>query len=366
MFTQCSKCETIFKLSADVLRAAGGQVRCGRCGEVFNALARLAEQPGAFAVGESPLELEARADRILESAPEPRGETAEDFAGDAPPGVELARLEVTDWPGEEPEDPSLEFTLPPGELDRIFVANKIRLPGAAEPGADPAAVLSVADIPLPREPAAVIGLEVSENAQRELLEARAEPDEPPDDIPRIDLSPPPAPRQPKAAWIAAALSLALLLALQLIHQNRAWLAANTGLAGPLHALYARLGDPLPMSADLSAYELRQWGVTGEPDASGALHVRASILNTATALQPYPLLRVALADRFGHRIGTREFAADEYLGKPTVGQLAPGERADATINIQDPGKDAEGFEIDVCLRAANHRITCANDQAARPK
>ncbi len=48
LFTQCSKCETVFKLSAEVLRAAGGQVRCGKCGEVFNALARLAEDSTAF------------------------------------------------------------------------------------------------------------------------------------------------------------------------------------------------------------------------------------------------------------------------------------------------------------------------------
>ena len=68
MYTQCSKCETVFKLSAEVLRAAGGQVRCGKCGELFNALARLAEESSAFPSGESPLELEARADSILESS----------------------------------------------------------------------------------------------------------------------------------------------------------------------------------------------------------------------------------------------------------------------------------------------------------
>ncbi len=364
MFTQCSKCETIFKLSPDVLRTAGGQVRCGRCGEVFNALARLAEQPGAFAVGESPLELEARADRILESPPPPpeRG-TADDFESRAAPGVELARLEVTDWPTEEAEDPSLEFTLPPGELDRIFVANKSRPPGGLELGTQERAAAGGAS---PPAAASVIGLEVSEIAQRALLEARAEPEEPPDDIPRIDLSPPAAPRRPIAAWIAAALLLGLLLAVQVIHQNREWLVGNTGLAAPLRAVYAKLGSPLPVPADLGAYQLRQWGVTGDPDASGALHVRASILNTAADFQPYPLLRVTLADRFGHRIGTREFAAPEYLGRPTTGLLAPGERADATINILDPGKDAEGFEIDVCLRTADHRIACANDLAARAK
>jgi predicted Zn finger-like uncharacterized protein len=363
LFTQCSKCETIFKLSAAVLRTAGGQVRCGRCGEVFNALARLAEQPGAFAVGESPLELEARADRILESPTEPEQATVEDLGNPLPPGVELARLDVADWPTEEGTDPSLEFTLPPGELDRIFVANKSLPAVPLAVGPHP----TDADVSPPAE-AAVFGLEISESAQRALLAARAEElaaraeeEEPPDDIPRIDLSSPAAPQRPRAVWIAAAVLLALLLAVQVIHQNRAWLVANTALAGALRTVYAKLGRPLPVPADLSAYQLRQWGVTGDPDASGALHVRASILNTAANFQPYPLLRVTLADRFGHSVGTREFAAPEYLGKPATGLLAPGERAEATIKIQDPGKDAEGFEIDVCL-AADHRIACANDAA----
>src|SRR6202171_1798417 len=92
VYTQCSKGETVFRLSADVLRAASGQVRCGRCGEVFNALARLAEDASAFESGESPLELEARADSILESvlAPQVAQEIAEDQEDFAPPGVEIA------------------------------------------------------------------------------------------------------------------------------------------------------------------------------------------------------------------------------------------------------------------------------------
>ena len=68
VYTQCSKCETVFRLSAEALRAAGGQVRCGRCGEVFNALARLPEEATAFPAGESSLESETRADSILQSA----------------------------------------------------------------------------------------------------------------------------------------------------------------------------------------------------------------------------------------------------------------------------------------------------------
>src|ERR1017187_9737682 len=122
MFTQCAKCETVFRLSAEDLRAAGGQVRCGRCGEVFNALARLAEDANAFSTGESPLEMETRADQILhsavistelaeptesaeysESAESPEQEAPEDFAA---ADVEFAQLLVLELYGDERRPPA--------------------------------------------------------------------------------------------------------------------------------------------------------------------------------------------------------------------------------------------------------------------
>jgi hypothetical protein len=149
----------------------------------------------------------------------------------------------------------------------------------------------------------------------------------------------------------------------MIHENRGWLATHA--PGSLHGLYVALGVASPAAAALSSYQLRQWGVTGDPNASGTLRVRASILNASPQLQPYPLLRVALANRFGTRIGTRDFEPSEYMGKPIARMLAPGERVDATLDIVDPGKDAEGFEIDVCLRNIEQKISCAGDAAAQP-
>ena len=58
---------------------------------------------------------------------------------------------------------------------------------------------------------------------------------------------------------------ALLLVAQIIHQNRAWLAAHAPLRGSLRALYSAWHPGAP-PANLSAYQLRQWGVTGDPDA----------------------------------------------------------------------------------------------------
>lgn len=45
MLTQCPKCDAIYRLGATELGAAQGYVECGDCGEQFNALARLADEP---------------------------------------------------------------------------------------------------------------------------------------------------------------------------------------------------------------------------------------------------------------------------------------------------------------------------------
>ena len=459
MYTQCSHCDTVFQLTADTLRAAGGQVRCGRCGEVFNALARLAEEASAFTTpgdsspGESALEMEARADEILHSPmptrpapPEPASDGEELEATD----VEFARLQLIDKfkpsgheipaplrhavaptagaqapnaapspsaaaaPGAAPapstpaasaapprapalkakptpptgaaaggkspakdvvrarapatgtpidaesaDDGALEFTLPPGELDRIFVdptaARAHPTPGL---GADTEASASDArSTDESTEPAAerMSGVDVAEHVRRDVLAG----------LRQRQLDEPGEPSQPAArrAWGGAGAALALVLLGQMLHENRTWLAAHGPMRGPMQGLYAALGVKVQPPVNLSAYQLRQWGVTGDPNAAGTLRLRASILNTSAQLQSYPLLRVTLANRFGTRIGTRDFEPAEYLGHPSVRLMTPGERADATLDIQDPGKDAEGFEIDVCLRA-DQTISCAADAATQ--
>ncbi len=45
MYTQCPECEVTFKVTAEVLQQARGRVRCGNCGEAFNALDHLSESP---------------------------------------------------------------------------------------------------------------------------------------------------------------------------------------------------------------------------------------------------------------------------------------------------------------------------------
>ncbi len=405
MFTQCPLCETVFRLSADALGAAGGQVRCGRCGEVFDALKRLSEEPRMFAIGETTLELESRAEQILESSAEPApagdGEPDDD-AGEHDAGYEfvtegIASLELQDLQiGETPDagehgsrpappehlidvDRSLEFTLAPAELDRIFIE---ATPG--EPLADDDETL------LRRISAEADAAGDSQTAGHlhepdDLHEPdfRHEPDlrHDGDGLHPVDAGTasaaasaraagayepavpgPDAARRLRPLWLAAAVLLVLALAAQVVHRNREYLASRPPFGAMLRALYANLGAPLPVPASLSGYQLRQWGTSSDATASGTLRVRASILNMTAQMQPFPLLRVTLADRFGAHMGSREFEPADYLGRPVTRLLGPGERADATVDIQDPGKDAESFELDVCLRSADGKVHCASDQA----
>jgi predicted Zn finger-like uncharacterized protein len=405
VFTQCSKCETVFRLSAQALRTAGGQVRCGRCGEVFNALTRLAEDATGFTKGESSLDQETRADEILETIAD---EAVFDYT---PPGVDVARLEFLEPLDEElTAETSLESTLPAGDLDRIFVEtrpggplhqltaegprgergivpihpeSKAAAPPETEPvipadavSAAPAAALvpppsppsppSPPETPEPAPPAPmpapmpiqaalssvapltrIAGLEVSEEVRQAMMSSYSA-----SKLPQLEAARP----WPASVWLSAAAVLSLLLVIQIAHSNRDWLSAHASL----------LGVRATPRAMLSAYQLRQWGVTGDPGAPGTLRVRASIMNTAAQLQPFPLLRVSLVNRFGTRVGAREFEPREYLGRATARMLAPGERTDATLDIIDPGNDAEGFEIDVCVRGPDKTTFCAADTAAQSK
>jgi hypothetical protein len=69
--------------------------------------------------------------------------------------------------------------------------------------------------------------------------------------------------------------------------------------------------------------------------------------------------LTLQDRFGGTLGVRDIGPADYLpGAGIEGLLEPGERADALIRIVDPGAEAVGFELDICLPAQGG-VRCAN-------
>jgi hypothetical protein len=164
-------------------------------------------------------------------------------------------------------------------------------------------------------------------------------------------------------WGVGVACLMLVLVAQVVHGQRNELIQKPAIGPLLAQIYSLVGLPFAAPTDLAAYELRQWGAASDSTQAGRLLLRASIVNRADYAQPYPLLRLALQDRFGTTVGVRDIEPVDYLpGSGTGNLLEPGQRADAEIRIVDPGKDAVGFEMDVCLSMAD-AVRCANE--ARP-
>lgn len=379
MYTQCPDCATVFRVTADALRTAQGNVRCGVCSTSFNALENLSEEPFR----------EAPAD---DQSPAPEDTiTVEEVPGNE--DIELSTAAEAIAP--PAEEQSFEFDGNIEDLDRLFVempaAELQQMAAVARAGESPppespvdpgaiAASLTVGRNDLERtDEYPILVLDESDEIQPDSFETPRIliPDAMRKDLedeeaaasainaPHFDDSN--AEEGPRRwPWAIGAAVLMLALVAQVVHAERDQLIRNPAVGPLLARAYSLVGLPLSTPTDLAAYELRQWGAASDASQAGRLLLRASIVNRASYAQPYPLLRLALQDRFGTTVGVRDIEPVDYLpGTGTGNLLEPGQRADAEVRIVDPGKDAVGFEMDVCVAMSNG-VHCANEapQAAQ--
>lgn len=151
---------------------------------------------------------------------------------------------------------------------------------------------------------------------------------------------------PSGRWWLAAGALALLLGGQIALAERDQLAGDPGLRPWLQRACNRLGCELPAWRDPAAIKLLARDVRPHPSVSDALMISATFRNDAPWPQAWPQLQIMLADLDGHTLGLRRFNVEEYLGAaPREPTLAPGQSASATLEIQDPGKQAVAFAFE---------------------
>ena len=394
MYTQCPDCATVFRVTTDALRLAQGNVRCGVCSTSFNALENLSEEAfrngperddlpapeDTITVEEMPgtenIELSTAAEAGPSSEAAPADEQSFEFDGDAAdldrlfvemPATELHHMAAVARTGEYPPalaiDPGViaatlsvnddgDAKLPPRNDDRF----NSELEATDE---HPILVIDESDEviePSPFEPRRIL---IPDEMRRGLAEEAAASST---SAPYFD-EPGPEEKRSRWPWAIGIVLLMLALGAQVVHGRRNELVQKPAI-GPLIAeIYSLLGMPITAPTDLASYELRQWGAASDATQPGRLLLRASIVNRAGYAQPYPLLRLALQDRFGTTVGSRDIEPADYLpGTGTASLLEPGQRADAEIRIVDPGKDAIGFEMDVCLPISG-AVRCANEPSA---
>ena len=361
MITVCPQCQLTLSISAADLRIAQGQVRCGRCAVVFNALAALFDEtdgqsePALESPVESPAEppLEpptAAAPQETDAAPAaaaPSDATPPDATPPDAVAIESEQIEVLPIDDEPIDDGAANDPL-------------IAMPEAAnDPG--------VESLPAANEPLA------GPTTARPIVEQPATEPPPIDDEDQIEIDDqaPAASSRTTLAYRLGMAVLALALVAQLVDYFRDALATVPLLTSTLTGFYAAIGRPVAPRWDPRAYDVRQLGAVAGTDAQGVLTLRASVRNLAPRSQPLPLLRVTLQDRYGNRIAARDLEPQEYAATATGTRLternaflAPGARVEALVQLQDPGGNAIGFELDACLRSGTQRVSCANDAPAR--
>ncbi len=176
----------------------------------------------------------------------------------------------------------------------------------------------------------------------------------------------PVTRRPSWQHTGGVALLALVLLVQILHLNRQNLVLNTTFGPAVVKVYGWFGSTLIPRWDLTAYTVTQLGAEAEGSDGNRLRVRLSVQNESSRVQPLPLLRLTLQDRFGNAVATRDLEPAEYLPKRAADQrlLEPDQRIDTELHVIDPGKAAIGFEIDACLRGEGGAIGCANDARRR--
>ena len=430
MFTVCPKCTLTLVVTTVDLRAGQGYVRCGRCANVFNALIALREgEPGGGAsdtanrrlletAPKGPLEPALGSGVAMEPEPEPEPEPELAAAPEEEESLEFDAV-ATDVSEIFISPPDAEHDTGSGNYEAVVLAEEPQLDPQPEPEidvpefagtdtvvggewslldettADDESVIEEspfvreaerADAPNAPDPQWVEQMfaEAEADAERARTAEREELEEPvdepavvqvarastgaasPSDTALEPLLTAPAAQRPSWQALSGVALLALVLVLQILHNNRQSLALNTVVGPAAVKVYGFFGATLMPRWDLTAYSVKQLGAEAEGSEGTQLRVRLSVQNESSRVQPLPLLRLTLQDRYGNAVATRDLEPADYLPKRAADLrlLEPDQRIDAELHVIDPGKAAIGFEIDACLRGESGAIGCANEARRR--
>lgn len=287
MLTRCPYCGTTFRVTPDQLKVRLGQVRCGQCRRVFDALRDLVDDtvrppssppPVAPVPEQKPLP-EAKVAPAAVKAPvidEPAGFTQVDEY------IDVIHVE----PAAEPDeilDPETEPPKPP------------------EPEPEPEPDLPPADEtkPMPEAPAAAL----------------------PEDLgpPTIfDLHEPPARRSRRWPWLLGSLLALVALAGQVLLHYRTELIAAEPESRPLFAAVCeQLGCELALPHRIDLIGIETSDLSPDEKNPGSLRLSARLRNRAPHTQAWPHLEVTLTDAQERPLLRRALAPGEYIAQPDV-------------------------------------------------
>ena len=173
-------------------------------------------------------------------------------------------------------------------------------------------------------------------------------------------------QRPAGRALALAAGLLVLLIAQFVHHARESLATIGAFNQTIGPLYQMLGDPITPNWDIRGWQFEATnGSTDENDS--VLTIYSRISNRGEDPLPYPIVHVALTDRFEEVIGSRMLDPSEYLaGNADPNRSVPANaNFTAVITIAAPADEATGFKLNVCYPASGGQLRCAIEDFKTP-
>ena len=310
LFTRCTRCETVFRVTTGDLQASGGQVRCGRCQVVFDAFASLTARPPGNAQEEPAPETDksvlpqataadAESLALVPREPDSHDPEPNDPALDelGPNDPALDELEPNDpafdeLDPHEPERHEPELRTP--TTDKDFVPDDTSDTHILPPGTGPRA-------PLAGPPRASGRFSDDPATNLYEWEFKAAPK-----LPRTRL------------WSGLSLLLAVAAIVQAAYAFRTHLMVNYPQVRPLYEqaclwISCEIGLPrLADQLDIDASDLQLIN----PQKRNEVELTALVRNRARVAVEYPAFELTLTNEKEQVVARRVFLPDEYLADET--------------------------------------------------
>jgi predicted Zn finger-like uncharacterized protein len=294
---RCTACGTVFRVVQDQLRVAGGLVRCGRCGEVFNAAAALIDLDGATATP-------APARPLTETPP-------------APPMPPVP-------PPAEPAQATTALALDFAAIEDFR---------AAGPAVEP----------LPRALSATTGREPEPDAPG-VVDLHAEADAMPSFVRSAERARIWRRPRVRAALVAAAALAGGVLSVQIVHTYRDPLAARFPGARPaLEALCAAWGCRVEPVRAIDKLAVESSGLV-RVEKSQVYKLQVALRNRSDIALAWPAFDLTLSNAAGKPIARRVLrAADLGVNEAT---LAAGRELQLQATLQAATEPVVGYTIEL--------------------
>ena len=327
MLTRCPSCSTAFRITQAQLEARQGMVRCGRCGNAFNAVDCAVEGQDKPAAGAPP-----------------------------EPPTRAATPEAAEWVPADEAAPSVEAG--PRAAGSRFVASStveraMASEGTAEPAAAPlqpssppeapsAAAPATEDTPEPTPPADEDEHEDDEAGGQ--APGSAVPERP---IAAMLAGQPRARRSLPRSWAFGVLAMLLLALAQIAYLFRDELASGMPWTKPyLGAVCGLVGCRIELLRLPELMDIEYSDLQPEPGRRDRLMLRATVRNRASVTQAYPHLELTLTDHRDQALARRVLPPADYLPvgtDPAAGMAANGE-IHVALPLDVAGVGASGYRL----------------------